>query len=117
MLSLPTDRARPAQQSYRGAVYEFRVEEGLRAGLRGLSREQDVTLFMVLLGAFAVLLSRWSGQKDLVVGTPVAGRMHRKVEGLIGFFVNTLALRVRLAGQPSFQELLGRVKEVALGAY
>ena len=116
-LDLPTDRARPAVQTYRGANYNFALPVDLTAGLYKLARGEGVTLFMVLLAAFQVLLSRWSGQNDVVVGTPIAGRTHRELEGLIGFFINTLALRTELSGNPSFHELLGRVKETALGAY
>jgi non-ribosomal peptide synthetase component F len=85
--------------------------------LRELSRDNGVTMFMTLLGAFAVLLSRYSGQEDVVVGTATANRGRREVEGLIGFFVNMLALRIDVSGDPSFGQLLGRVREVTLGAY
>src|SRR5262249_40222723 len=86
-------------------------------GLRALSREEGTTLFMTLLAAFQALLSRYTGQEDVVVGTPVANRVSEEVEELIGFFVNTLALRTDLSGEPTFKELVRRVREVALGAY
>ena len=89
----------------------------LLAGLHALSRSEGATLFMTLLAAFKVLLYRYSGQTDLIVGTPIAGRNRREVEGLIGFFINTLALRGDLSGDPPFGELVGRVKRVALDAY
>src|ERR1043165_3777174 len=114
---LPTDRLRPAVQSYRGANYNFTLSGELTRSLNELARREGATLFMVLLAAFQVVLSRWSGQSDVVVGSPIAGRTHRELEGLIGFFVNTLALRTDLGGDPSFRALLGRVKETALGAY
>jgi amino acid adenylation domain-containing protein len=116
-LELPTDRARPAVQSFRGAYHGFALPADLTASVNELARLEGATLFMVLLAAFTVVLSRWSGQKDIVVSSAIAGRTHRELEGLIGFFVNTLALRTNLRGEPSFRELLGRVKEVALGAY
>ena len=116
-LELPTDRPRPAVPSYRGAHHGFALPAELTASLNELARGEGATLFMVLLAAFNVVLSRWSGQRDIVVGSPIAGRTHRELEGLIGFFVNTLALRTDLSGDPSFRELLGRVKETALGAY
>lgn len=116
-LEVPTDRPRPAMESHRGARYSFPVSETLRAGLEQLSREQGVTLFMTLLGAFQVLLSRYCGHDDIVVGSPIAGRNRAELEGLIGLFVNTLVLRTDLSGDPSFRELLGRVRETALGAY
>jgi amino acid adenylation domain-containing protein len=116
-LDLPTDRARPAVQSYRGASLPFALSSKLSAGLVDLSRREGCTLYMVLLAAFTVVLSRWSGQSDLVVGTPTAGRTHRATEGLIGLFTNMLALRTDLSGDPPFRELLQRVKETALGAY
>src|SRR5581483_10242645 len=89
----------------------------LTGGLKELARAEGVTLYMVLLGAFQVLLSRYSGQSDIVVGSPIAGRRHQQLEGLIGFFLNTLALRTDLRGNPQFRDVLQRVKEVTLGAY
>ncbi|NLG49316.1 MAG: amino acid adenylation domain-containing protein, partial [Chloroflexi bacterium] len=117
LLELPTDRPRPAVQSYRGATVTFDVPEEIARGLQGVSREAGATLFMTLLAAFQVLLSRYSGQDDLAVGTPIANRTRAEIEGLIGFFVNTLVLRGDLSGNPSFVELLRRVREAALGAY
>jgi len=116
-LELPSDRQRPAVQSYRGAHHGFALPAELTASLNELARGAGATLFMVLLAAFKVVLGRWSGQEDIVVGSPIAGRTHRELEGLIGFFVNTLALRTELGGDPSFKELLQRVRETALGAY
>jgi non-ribosomal peptide synthetase component F len=117
MLELPTDRVRPAIQSYRGGYERFVLSEEVSAALKDLSRREGVTMFMLLLTAFQVLLMRYSGQEDIVVGTDVAGRRHREVEGLIGFFVNQLVLRSDLSGNPTFKELLQRVREVCLGAY
>lgn len=116
VLEFPTDRPRPAVQSYRGATHRFRVSKALTQRLHGLSRRMGVTLFMPLLAAFKVLLSRYSGQRDICVGTPIANRTRAEVEGLIGFFVNTLVLRTDLSGNPQFSELLTRVREVCLGA-
>src|SRR2546423_1445172 len=93
------------------------LAQPLSKQLQALSRQEGVTLFMTLLAAFAVLLSRYSGQVDLVIGTPIANRHRREIEEVMGFFVNTLALHVDLSGEPSFRHLLGRVREVALGAY
>jgi amino acid adenylation domain-containing protein len=117
VLDLPADRKHPAVQSFRGKTHGFLVSQEITAALARLARGEGATLFMVLVAAFQATLSRWSGQDDIVVGTPIAGRRHRQTEGLIGFFVNTLALRTDLSGDPSFRELLRRVKEVALGAY
>jgi amino acid adenylation domain-containing protein/non-ribosomal peptide synthase protein (TIGR01720 family) len=117
VLALPTDRPRSAVQAHRGSGFGFVVPESVVTGLGRLSRESGATLFMVLLAAFAVVLGRWCGQDDVVVGTPIAGRNRAELEGLIGFFVNTLVLRVDLSGAPSFADLVGRVREVALGAY
>jgi Condensation domain len=116
-LELPTDRPRPPVQSYRGQVVSFELSVGLTAGISALARREGATLFMVLLAAFNVVLSRWSGQLDVVVGSPIAGRSLRELEGLIGHFVNLLPLRTDLSRNPSFRALLGRVKDVALGAY
>ncbi|HYR08161.1 MAG TPA: condensation domain-containing protein, partial [Longimicrobium sp.] len=117
LLELPTDRPRPAVQTYRGATVpvEFSVE--LLERLQALGRSEGATLYMTLLSTFQVLLSRYSGSEDVVVGSPIAGRTRGEVEGLIGFFVNTLVLRADLSGDPSFRETLRRVREATLGAY
>lgn len=117
VLGLPSDRPRPAIQSISGARATLTLSEDLNATLKALSRQQGGTLFMTLLAAFLVWLYRYTGQEDLVVGTPIANRNRREIESLIGFFVNTLALRVDLSGNPSFVELLRRVSKVALEAY
>jgi len=117
VLEMPTDRTRPAMQSFRGAVHSFVLSPSLSDQLKALSQQQGATLFMVLLAAFQVLLSRYTSQEDFVVGTPVANRNRTETEGLIGFFVNMLAMRANLSDDPSFCELVGRVREVALGAY
>ena len=117
VLALPTDRPRPAVQGHRGGRRALLLPELLTEKLKTLGRQEGATLFMTLLASFQALLSRYSGQEDLVVGTPIAGRTRTETEGLIGFFVNTLALRADLSGEPSFRELLGRVRESALGAY
>ncbi len=117
VLELPSDRSRPAVQSYRGGTVKFGLGEETTQALNQLSRRAGVTLFMQLLSAWSVLLWRYTGQADVVVGTPIANRNRAETEGLIGFFVNTLALRVQLSGKPSYEELLGRVREVCLGAY
>jgi amino acid adenylation domain-containing protein len=117
VLELPTDRQRPAMQTYRGEQVGLNVSRELTNRLKALSRKESVTLFMTLLGAFQVLLHRYSGQEDIAVGTPIANRNRLEIEGIIGFFVNTLVLRSNLRGDPSFRELLGRVREAALGAH
>ncbi|HEX8556986.1 MAG TPA: amino acid adenylation domain-containing protein [Pyrinomonadaceae bacterium] len=117
VLELPADRPRPPAPSYRGAEELLDVGPRLAGRLRALGREGGATLYMTLLAAFDALLYRYTGQEDLVVGTPVAGRDRHETEGLIGFFVNTLALRTRLSGRMSFRELLGRVREVCVGAF
>ncbi|HEX6368167.1 MAG TPA: amino acid adenylation domain-containing protein, partial [Longimicrobium sp.] len=116
LLELPTDRPRPAQMDHAGARLIVELDETLTAGLKALSRRHGTTLFMTLLAGWAVVLGRLSGQDDAVIGTPTAGRGRREIEGLIGFFVNTLALRMDLSGSPTVAELLGRVKERALAA-
>ncbi|ENE1572515.1 hypothetical protein ABM254_004454, partial [Salmonella enterica] len=105
-LELPTDRPRPAVASYRGAHVPVTLAPETVEALRALAQRQGVTLYMVLLAAFQVVLSRWSGQDDVVVGSPVAGRMLAETEPMIGFFANTLALRGDLSGNPSFETLL-----------
>jgi amino acid adenylation domain-containing protein len=116
-LELPTDYPRPATQTFRGARQSLWLPTLLSEGLKRLSQCEGVTLFMTLLAAFQVLLSQYSGQSDISVGTPIANRTRAELEGLIGFFVNTLVLRGDLSGNPSFRELLKRVREVCLGAY
>ena len=114
---LPLDRPRPTVRSFVGARRSVRLDPERTAALRRLAGQHQATLFMVLLAAFYVLLQRLGGQDDLVVGSPVAGRGRREVEGLIGMFLNTLVLRADLSGDPPFNELLRRVRETALGAY
>ncbi|HYK04977.1 MAG TPA: amino acid adenylation domain-containing protein [Thermoanaerobaculia bacterium] len=117
LLELPTDRPRPAVQSYRGAQQPFHLSAELTARLNALSRQSGATLFMTLLAAFDVLLSRYSGQTDIAVGTPVANRARPELEPLIGFFINNLVLRADLSGDPTFAALLAQVRETALHAY
>jgi amino acid adenylation domain-containing protein len=117
LLELPTDRPRPSVQTYRGNTYEFQLNADLSQKLKSLSQKLGATLFMTLLTAFNILLSRYSGQSDIIVGSPIANRNHSEIESLIGFFVNTLVLRTNLEGNPSFVELLSRVRQVALDAY
>src|SRR5689334_897034 len=115
-LELPTDRPRPAEQSFDGAALDVALDAELTRGLKALSQAHGTTLFMTVLAAWAAVLGRLAGQDDVVIGVPSANRNRREVEGLIGFFLNTLALRIDLSGAPSAAELLGRVREVALGA-
>src|SRR5436190_4114463 len=117
VLDLPTDRPRPAIQSFEGAVQSLNLGAELSEQLKRLGRGEGATLFMTLLAAFATLLRRYSGQEDIVVGTPIAGRNRIEIENLIGVFINTQVLRTDLSGDPTFRELLHRVREVALGAY
>ena len=117
VLNLPIAGARPAMQTFRGSHINRTLPLELRKRLGDLSRHEGVTLFMTLLAAFNTLLFRYSGQEDLVVGSPIAGRNRAETEHLIGFFVNSLPLRTKLSGNPTFRELLKRVKETALGAY
>ncbi len=117
VLELPTDRLRPPVQTFGGAVHAFALPAALSDTLRELSLREGTTLFMTLLAGFAALLHGLSGQDDVIVGAPVAGRNQRETEELIGFFVNVLPLRIGLAGRPSYRELLGRVRSVALAAY
>ncbi|HID51927.1 MAG TPA: non-ribosomal peptide synthetase, partial [Anaerolineae bacterium] len=116
-LDLPTDRPRPAIQSANGATETFVLPPELAQQLAELSQTQGATLFMTLLAAFQILLSRYANQTNVSVGTPIANRTQAEIEGLIGFFVNTLVMRTDLSGQPDFTELLARVRETALGAY
>ncbi|WP_343073363.1 non-ribosomal peptide synthase/polyketide synthase [Pyxidicoccus fallax] len=116
-LELPTDMPRSADSDSPGATLKVELSSGLTRRLRDFCRAEGVTPFMALLAAFQTVLSRYTGQDDICVGAPIAGRRQAETEGLIGFFVNTLVMRTRLDGDPTFRELLGRVKEMALGAY
>src|SRR5580765_3569518 len=116
LLELPTDRVRPVQQSYAGAALPAVLEEKLTSGLKELSQRNGTTLYMTLLAGWAILLARLSGQQDVVIGSPVANRGRTEIENLIGFFVNTLALRLDLSGSPSVSELLEQTKEQSLAA-
>jgi natural product biosynthesis luciferase-like monooxygenase protein len=116
-LDLPADRPRPELPTYRGATYAFTLSAPLSQALGSLSRQAGATLYMTLLAAFEVLLWRYTGQDQFLIGTPVAGRDRQELEGLIGFFTNTLVLRADLSDDPSFQTLLARVQQDCLGAY
>ncbi|WP_454843557.1 non-ribosomal peptide synthase/polyketide synthase [Pseudomonas gorinensis] len=116
VLELPTDRPRPAMPSYQGTRHTFAIDPALAVQLRNCAQKHNVTLFMLLLGAFNVLLHRYTGQGDLRIGVPIANRNRSEVEGLIGFFVNTQVLRTELTGQTRVAELLHAIKEHALGA-
>ncbi|MGA9994162.1 MAG: amino acid adenylation domain-containing protein [Pyrinomonadaceae bacterium] len=117
LLEFPSDRPRPKELTFRGAAFNVEFSEALTEELRTLARREGVTLYMILLAAFQTLLYRYTGQEDIVVGSPIANRQSSEIEPLIGFFVNTLVLRTDLSGQPSFRELLRRVQEVTLSAY
>jgi amino acid adenylation domain-containing protein len=117
VLEIPTDRPRPARQSFRGATYTFALPAALGAQLRALAQAEDVTLFMLLLAGFQTFLGRYTGQTEVVVGTNVSNRGATALEGLIGFFVNNLVLRTSLAGGPTFRQLLARVRRAAIAAY
>ncbi|MEV6868895.1 amino acid adenylation domain-containing protein, partial [Streptosporangium subroseum] len=117
VLELPTDRPRPPVRSSAGATVDFVLPKPTIAGLRAVTRETGATMFMTLLSAFTVLLGRYARQEDVLVGTPVANRNHAEIENLIGFFVNTLVLRTDLSGDPTFAELVTRVRDAALAAY
>ncbi|HET7460811.1 MAG TPA: amino acid adenylation domain-containing protein [Longimicrobium sp.] len=117
LLELPTDHPRPAVQTQRAGLERAELDAGVAERLRALGVREGATLYMVLLGAFQSLLARYGGGSDVVVGTPIAGRTHRQLEELVGFFVNTLVLRTGLGGDPTFREVLRRVRQVTLGAY
>ena len=117
VLELPTDKPRPPVQSFRGEVERFQLDGNLTQRLKQLSQKSEATLFMTLLAAFLVLISRYSGQLDIIVGSPIANRNNKSVEQLIGFFANTIALRGDLSGNPSFADFLAQVRQTTLSAY
>ncbi|AGC45642.1 non-ribosomal peptide synthetase [Myxococcus stipitatus DSM 14675] len=117
LLALPTDRPRPPEQTFHGAAHPVRLSRVLSEALKGLATREGVTPYMLLLAAFQLLLGRYAGQEDVCVGSSIAGRVVPEQEGLIGFFANTLVLRTKLSGNPTFRELLRQVKDTTLGAY
>ena len=116
-LELPADHARPAKRTYRGSTLRFQIDAALTRRVREVGASEQATLYMTLLAAYQAVLGRWSGDEDLVVGSPLAGRGRGETESMIGFFVNMLAMRADLSGAPSFRELLRRTREATLGAY
>ncbi|HEY0016531.1 MAG TPA: condensation domain-containing protein, partial [Longimicrobium sp.] len=117
LLELPADRPRPAEQDERGAAHHFTLAPAVAHAARALARREGATLYMVLLAAWTATLHRWTGQDDVVVGSPVAGRARPETEGLVGLFAGSLAMRTDVGGDPAFRALLARVRETALGAY
>lgn len=117
VLDLPADHPRPANQTFNGAIQKFTLPPATLNQLKALSRQEKSSLFMVLLAAFNVLLHRYTGQEDVIVGSPIANRNRSELENLIGFFINNLVLRSDLSGNPGFRELLGQVRELTLEAY
>ncbi len=117
VLDLPADRKRPARQTYAGARHLFVLPDGLSAKMAALGRTRNATPFMILLGAFHVLLARYSGQRDILVGTPMANRQRPELENLVGIFVNTLVMRLDLSGDPTFGDVIARIRQTAIEAY
>jgi len=117
ILQLPADRPRPNVQTFPGALEPFNLSQSLFAALKKLSLQEGVTLFMMLLAAFKILIYRYSGQEDVIVGSPIAGRNRAEFEGLIGCFLNTMVMRTNMSGNPTFRQLLSQVREMAMGAY
>ena len=117
LLELPTDFSRPAIQTYKGDYQPILLNRSLTAKLKRVSRQEGASLFMILLAAFQTLLYHYTGQEDIIVGSPIANRNRADISGLIGFFLNTLALRTKLGGNPTFREIFKQVRETALSAY
>lgn len=117
LLQLPTDRPRPTTQTFNGAIYEFDIDEALVAKLRAVAQQQETTPYTVFLSGFSYLLSVYSGQEDICIGTPVGGRNRFEIENLIGYFINTVVIRCDLSGNPSVSQLLERIKDSSLGAF
>ncbi|MCA9901977.1 MAG: hypothetical protein KC433_27550, partial [Anaerolineales bacterium] len=117
LLELPLDKPRPNSKTIVGQRQPVRLDKPTVDGLQAVARQEGATLFMATLAAFKALLARYTGQDSVVVGSPVANRNRAEIEGLVGFFVNTLALHTDVSDAPTFRQLLARVKEGALGAY
>ncbi|MGD9160301.1 MAG: condensation domain-containing protein, partial [Desulfobacteraceae bacterium] len=116
-LEIPTDYMRPAIQTFRGDSLPFYIEPDVTKKLKTLSQEKEASLYMTLLAAFSILLSRYSGQEDIAIGSPIANRNRKEIENLIGFFINTLVMRTDLSGNPTFLKLMNRTKKMTLDAY
>ncbi|MFD2169286.1 non-ribosomal peptide synthetase [Tumebacillus lipolyticus] len=117
VLQLPADRPHPTVKTMRGKMHKFRIDKGLKQQILSLGQQEEASLYMTLLASYKSLLHRYSGQEDLILGTPIANRGRPELEGLIGFLANTLVLRTDLSGRPTFRELLRRVRQMALDAY
>ncbi|MFM5993105.1 MAG: amino acid adenylation domain-containing protein [Dolichospermum sp.] len=117
LLELPTDKPRPPIQSFSGGIWEFSINSNLSQKIRTLTQQSDATLFMTMLAAFVILLYRYSGQDDILIGSPMAGRNRQEIQSLIGYFVNTVVLRTKLTGNPNFREILNQVRQVATDAH
>ena len=115
-LELPTDRLRPSVRTYRGSMQPFALSKRLTDELKALSHQEGVTLYMTLVAAFKTLLHRYTGQEDILIGTTTAGRNRTELQKMMGFLLNTLVLRTNLSGNPTFRELLRRVREVTIEA-
>src|SRR5260370_30947984 len=116
VLNVPTDRPRPAVQTYRGNFHAFTLNNELTRQLQALARAEGATLYMILLAAFQAMLYRYTGQYDLSVGTPIAGRSRAKLANLVGYLVNQVVLRADLSGNPTFKAFLGQVRHTVLSA-
>jgi hypothetical protein len=116
-LDLPTDRLRPTERHYQGALHRFTLPQELATSLRALAQQEGVTLYMMLLAAFQILLYRYTGQEDIAVGTPIANRTRPEIEDLIGLFINTLVMRIDFSDNPTFRSLLQQVRRTALEGY
>ena len=116
-MKFPTDKERPENPSYEGGVYRSKLDKETSVKLKKISEEEGVSLYMILLSAFSILLSKYSGEKDIIIGTPIANRQCQETENIIGFFVNTLVIRSQVEGKKSFRELLQETKEYVLEAH
>ena len=116
VLNLPTDRRRPAVQTYRGATHSFVLNEDLTRSLKEVAKNNHATLYMTVLAVFQVLLHRYTGQEDISVGSPMAGRSQADFAGIVGYFVNPVVMRVNLSGNPTFRAFLSQVRQTVLAA-
>src|SRR5207249_5235085 len=117
LLAIPTDRRRPRVQRHEGFHHRIALEQRIAEDLIALGREEGATLFITMLAAFGIFLYRLTGEEDIVIGSPIVNRNNVELQGVIGFFTNTIALRMRLGGNPSFREVVARARAAAWGAY